>query len=231
MNEQTGVMGGHRGRIAVMAERVETRDGLDDFPTPPWGTRALYRHVLPRLGYDLVALHSATAWEPAAGRGIMSRVLEEFHCTVFASDVHDYGCGFTVGSFVGDLLDMARCPFKPDWIITNPPFKLGTEFAERALSEAQEGVVLLARTAWIESAERYDLFRRWPLTAVAPFSSRLAMVKGRFDPSASTATSYAWFVWSKSHSLPDPRVIFIPPDAKAHCVRDDDAARFASPET
>lgn len=26
---------------AVMAQRVEAHDSLDDFPTPPWATRAL----------------------------------------------------------------------------------------------------------------------------------------------------------------------------------------------
>ncbi len=31
---------------AVMAQRHEKMDSLDDFPTPPWGTRALMEHVV-----------------------------------------------------------------------------------------------------------------------------------------------------------------------------------------
>ena len=31
---------------AVMAQRHEAKDSLDDFPTPPWATRALLEHVL-----------------------------------------------------------------------------------------------------------------------------------------------------------------------------------------
>ena len=31
---------------AVMAQRVEPKDSADDFPTPPWATRALVEHVL-----------------------------------------------------------------------------------------------------------------------------------------------------------------------------------------
>ena len=31
---------------AVMAQRIEAQDSLDDFPTPPWATRALIEHVL-----------------------------------------------------------------------------------------------------------------------------------------------------------------------------------------
>ena len=31
---------------AVMAQRTESPDSLDDFPTPPWATRAFVEHVL-----------------------------------------------------------------------------------------------------------------------------------------------------------------------------------------
>ena len=29
-----------------MAQRVESKDSLDDFPTPPWATRALIEHII-----------------------------------------------------------------------------------------------------------------------------------------------------------------------------------------
>jgi hypothetical protein len=35
-----------KGFTAVMAQRREPPDSLDYFPTPPWATRALFRHVL-----------------------------------------------------------------------------------------------------------------------------------------------------------------------------------------
>jgi hypothetical protein len=31
---------------AVMAQRNEAKDSLDDFPTPPWATRTLLEHVI-----------------------------------------------------------------------------------------------------------------------------------------------------------------------------------------
>src|SRR3954452_22918430 len=31
---------------AVMAQRFEPKHSADDFPTPPWATRALFKHVL-----------------------------------------------------------------------------------------------------------------------------------------------------------------------------------------
>ena len=32
-----------------MAQRGVNSEGLDDFPTPPWATRALLTHVIPIL--------------------------------------------------------------------------------------------------------------------------------------------------------------------------------------
>jgi hypothetical protein len=59
---------------AVMAQRREPPDALDYFPTPPWATRALFRHVLPALGVDSIG----RAWEPACGEGHMASVIVEF---------------------------------------------------------------------------------------------------------------------------------------------------------
>ena len=53
---------------------------------------------------------------------------------------------------------------------------------------------MLVRTQWIEGVERYEkLFRDRPPAIHAPFVERVPMVKGRWDPDATTATSYAWF--------------------------------------
>jgi hypothetical protein len=155
----------------------------------------------------------------------MAEPLREYFGKVYASDVHDYGRGYAVGSFVGQGADVKRCPFRPDWIITNPPFRLGEEFVHRALAEAKVGVAMLARTAFIESASRYHLFSGGTFAIFAPFSGRLPMVKGRWDPKASSATSYSWFVWLKSN-VGAARVIMIPPDAVRTCSRENDVALF-----
>lgn len=47
---------------AVMAQRIEAPDSRDDFPTPPWATRALLAHVLA----DLVRLIISPFWNPHA---------------------------------------------------------------------------------------------------------------------------------------------------------------------
>jgi len=65
-----------KGHTAVMAARNEPPESADYFPTPPWATRALFRHVLPAIGVDEIR----TAWEPACGEGHMAKVLTLSAC-------------------------------------------------------------------------------------------------------------------------------------------------------
>ena len=212
------------GSMAVMAQRREPPDSLDLFCTPPWATRALVHHVLGFAGPQ-----PETVWEPAAGCGHMAEVLRETFATVHASDVHDYGRGDALGSFVGDGPDRAECPFPPDWIITNPPYRLAEAFALRAVNEARVGVALLLRTAWMEGLGRYAaIFRKIPPTTVAIFAERVPMVKGRWDPEASTATAYAWFVWRHPIAA-ETQLTWIPPGQRESLTRPDDVRRFCTP--
>ena len=173
-----------------MAQRSEPRDSPDDFPTPPWATRALVEHVLD----DKSALRDMTCLEPACGAGHMARVLKDYFREVECSDAFDYG--------YGPRRDFLTSPHRDgsfDWVITNPPFRLAEEFVLRALSVAREGVAILARTVFLESVGRYEhIFRSTPPTKVAQFVERVPMVRGRLDGKASTATGYAWFVWEKA---------------------------------
>lgn len=213
---------------AVMAQRSEALDSLDFFPTPPWATRALVFDVLNEWDF----MEPQTCWEPAAGEGHMAEVLrgcaKQFR-SVHASDVGDYGKGYAVGSFTGAGADVAQCPFQPDWIITNPPFNLALEFAERGLAEAHVGVCLLVRSVWAEGRERFErLFNVTPPSIIAQFCERVPMVKGRWDPKASTATSYAWFIWLKNDSPNRPTEYrWIPPGARARHTRSTDVEQFA----
>ena len=201
---------------AVMAQRHEPHDSLDDFPTQPWGTRALVEHVLRGRGWRLDMLKDMTVWEPAANRGYMARPLAEYFGEVRGSDVHDYGAGYPLADF---LLPGRPLIAKPDWIITNPPFRLGAAFVLRAMEIATEGVAMLVRTSFVEGVERYrTLFSPHPPLLEAVFVERLPLVKGRVDPKASTATSYTWIVWPGRRASAridrDARRIWIPPCRK-----------------
>lgn len=172
-----------------MAQRAELANSLDDFPTPMWATRALVEHVIRDKG----KLAELVAVEPACGRGHMAAALAEYFGEVRASDVFEYGYGDVV-----DFLQASPATGSVDWVITNPPFRLAEDFIQKSLSMARVGVAMLTRTVFIESVGRYErLFSKVPPWRVAQFTERVPMVKGRVDKKASTATGYAWIVWTK----------------------------------
>lgn len=192
---------------AVMAQRIEAPDSRDDFPTPPWATRALLLHALNDHG----SFAHQSVLEPACGAGYMARPLAENFGEVLASDIHPYGFGA-----VRDYLAVPYEANAVDWVITNPPFRLAEEFVLRSLVVARKGVAILARTVFIESVGRYhNLFLKHPPSKFAQFTERVPMIKGRVDRNASTATGYAWLIWSKEAGVQGPRLSWIPPCRKA----------------
>ena len=192
---------------AVMAQRIEAQDSRDDFPTPPWATRALLTHVLEEFG----PFDAQSALEPACGAGYMARPLSERFGQVLASDIYPYG--------FGSVRDYLTVPYEAnavDWVITNPPFRLAEDFVRRSLIVARKGVAILARTVFIESVGRYrNLFLPYPPCRLAQFTERVPMIKGKVDPTASTATAYVWIVWLKEIDTRKPELIWIPPCRKA----------------
>lgn len=195
---------------AVMNQRVEAHDSLDDFPSPPWSVRALLRLLEPILEHHYSDArndwHSWTAREPCANRLHMVKPLAEQFAEVRASDVCDYGHDYPLLDYLfpGMMMEAEATFF-------NPPFKLAEQFVWRSFdTPSWRLTAALVRTNFLEGEGRYR--RLWsvrPPTLVAHFSERVVMVKGRLlDPDIevwdwtnrklrkpSTATAYCWIVW------------------------------------
>jgi hypothetical protein len=206
-------MTGQNRSAAVMNQRAEPHDSLDDFPTPPWATRAVCEKLMAR-GEPLA---SQRVWEPCCNRGFMARPLGEYFGRVFATDIHDYGwdgqdavCDF--------LIDWGMDDPGVDWVFANPPFRLGLEFIQQALRYARRGVALFVRTNFVEGQGRYDaLFRDTPEAVFLPFVERVVLWKGvLLDPDVpvsrwseqaqrfvvtkpTSATSYCWLIFEQGH--------------------------------
>lgn len=177
---------------AVMQRRVEAHDSLDDFPTPPWATRALCEWL---RNNQSEPLDMFTVREPAANRGHMVKPLEEYFADVIASDVHDYGVGYSVADYLWGPI-----PAPVHWTITNPPFRLAQQFIERALASSKVGVAIIVRAAFLEGIGRWaGLFSINPPSHVLQFTERVVMHKGKLSATGSTATAYAWLVWNGGH--------------------------------
>lgn len=181
-------MTGPNRSSAVMQQRSEAHDSLDDFPTPPWATRALCEWL--QRYHDLA---NQSVREPAANRGHMVRPLAESFLHVLVSDVHDYGAGFEVRDY---LFGPAAHWQRTHWTITNPPFRLAEQFITRALELSDVGCAMLVRSAFLEGVGRFErLFAERPPTTILQFTERVVMHKGRLAPEGSTATAYCWLVW------------------------------------
>ncbi|WP_146090244.1 hypothetical protein [Rhodoblastus acidophilus] len=184
------------------------------FCTPPWATRTLFRVVLPRLGVGPMLPN--IVWEPCAGLGHMSKVIEEFATATFASDINDFGAPDVAAGL--DACDHSEywnafVQGRPDWIITNPPFspdpplKSAAEMLPGFLHFARVGVALLCRLQWLETEERHALLSEFPPSLVAIFSERVPMCEGGYDPKCKSASAYAWFIWKRQEDGQWPRCL------------------------
>ena len=198
---------------AVMSQRHEDKDSKDYFPTPPWATRALFEKVLRKVWFVPEKFTGRyghiDCLEPACGAGHMVKVLKEYFDIVHSADIEDYGQD-RIADFLRTSIEQ-----KYHYIITNPPFNLAEEFVHKALLQAKYCVAVFARTQFLESVGRYErLFKENPPNFVAQFTERVPILKGKLSATASTATSYAWFVW-KGYEDKDKEdyteIIWIPP--------------------
>ena len=213
-----------KGGTAVMNRRREGPDALDDFPTPPWGTRALCEFLI-TLGID-PALYMVK--EPCANRGYMVRPLAEYFGGVEASDVYDYGVGYPVE----DFLFPGSHSTNADFIITNPPFNLAAQMAIKSVRNAKLGAAMFLRGNWVEGGGRYQtLFKSHAPTWQLVFSERIILSKGIVrDPDKkywceesqkwkkpSSATAYSWFIWDTSNQPflnSVTKTVWIPPGTR-----------------
>ncbi len=177
---------------SCQVQRAPLVDRKDDlYETPDVAVHALLRQKEIGLPHRI--------WECAAGPGRIVKVLRAAGHEVLGSDLVDYG---EPTHFSGrDFLMERACPPGTGAIVTNPPFKLATEFAEHAV-ELCPLVVMLLRLAFLESKRRAALIDR--LSRVYVFDRRLPMMHraGWEGRKANSGMAFAWMVWDRSHRGP-----------------------------
>lgn len=202
------------------------------FATPPWGTRSgaeLLKKIDPEAKIIM---------DPAAGDGIMAECLREYFPNVIAGDIEPQKPGIEKR----DFLSYEQHPDYEilDWVFTNPPFHLAEEFVRIGMMIAQRGVAVLCRMSILGGRDRFPmLFGGKPgLKVFSPFTQRVGMQLGPWNPSCSTATEYAWLFFSKPcvdifglrTSPLYPIIVPIPPGSKERLTKPDDIRRFCKPK-
>lgn len=176
---------------ATAAER-----GNNLYETPPEAMRALLS----------LTSFSRKLWEPACGRGAISRMLEDAGYEVELSDLIDYGTADRHGE-VQRVEDFCATsprrddPDRPD-IVTNPPYGADlNRFVAHALrAHRPRRMALLLNLNFLcgfDDPERCYAMDECPPATVYVFTRRLPMMHrdGWDGPEASSRMNTAWFVW------------------------------------
>jgi hypothetical protein len=164
--------------------------GNDLYLTPPEAVRALLK----------VEQLPAKIWKPAAGYGHIVNVLRDAGHEVIASDLIDYGFEL---QFAGNFLKRTTAPIGIQAIVTNPPFKIATEFTVHALKLCPLAI-LLHRIQFLEAAKRTPLWESGQIARIHVFRERLPRMHrvGWTGKKAGSAACFAWFVFNRDHRGP-----------------------------
>lgn len=169
----------------------------DFYETPACVTRELLKHEK----FDTCG----HVWEPACGNGAIVRILlEECRLSVSSSDIIKRKENMDIIDFLkcesdGDFVkakNMLRLS-KPDYIITNPPFKLALPFVQQALKFARKKVAMLLPIQFYESQGRYQFFKEYPPVRIYVFFNRVNMIG-----CTAGMRCFCWFVWEIGHKGP-----------------------------
>jgi hypothetical protein len=179
-----------RGIVTGVSMRLYADRGLDFYETPPEATRALLD----------VESFDGVIWEPANGRGAISRVLRAAGHRVVATDIADYGAPDAIAGV--DFLTQLAAPDGVKIVVTNPPFRFADEFVRRTLILVPRAVFLLG-LAFLEGVGRSDFLDSGQLARVHVFRNRISMHRdGWTGPRESSAIAFGWFVWDAAHRGP-----------------------------
>lgn len=163
----------------------------DDFyATPSEATEALFE----------VEKFWGNVVEPACGNGMMSEIIKKYN-KVSSSDLYDRGYGYIGIDF---LTNDKHFMYQPQNIITNPPFSLFQEFAERALKMATDKVALFGKLQALEGQKRATFMENSPLKTVYVFKKRINPMRNGISVDESgkkwaSTMAFAWYVWEKGY--------------------------------
>lgn len=182
--------------LAGMSMTRERADN-DFYATPFYATEAILNEI------EL----KGSILEPAAGQGHISKVLKDYYpnSEIVSTDLFQKNAKFGITIQTG--IDFLKHDFEKryDNIITNPPFKLATEFIERALQLSNDKVIMFAKIQLLEGVKRWEIFNSTPLKFVYVFSKRVNVLRNGEELNEkgkpwATTMCFAWFVWEREYS-------------------------------
>ena len=187
------------------------RNRLDRYWTNPWMTKELVEHV----GQFI----EGPIWEPAAGRGDMSRALREAaEMAVYSSDIDISEFDTAIGpSHERSFLEEDKPPTvmgqRVRSIITNPPYnepwrgiaddfiRLGLEFIDKS---GIEFMAMLLRSEFRSGKSRADMFgecNHYMGELILTTRPRWDYGDPNAPETAAPRHNFSWFLWNKNCRL------------------------------
>lgn len=165
------------------------RNGDDYYVEPAWAVDALIEAERKFVGLVL---------DPCCGGGNIVRRLENAGVNAVGGDIKARWDRAVIHDFAGSLDG-----YRPDSVVSNPPYNRAQEFIDCALANTTDRVCVLLRLAFLEGQKRREWFQSVPLARVWVSSRRMSMPPGGSDVKAKGgAIAYAWFVFEHGHVGP-----------------------------
>ncbi len=182
--------------------RGSTRRELDLYETPYWMCEA----VMPRIKEILHHVEHPRIWEPCAGNGRITRVLEHFFpkALIYSTDIDAF-------DGIDDQVDFLKTSIanypsdQVDLIITNPPFTFSAGIAQHA----QNLVNKYGHVVVLEKLNFYGTKVRSPWLSRDVPNSNISPRRASFLPTGGCdSLEYMWMEFqSHSQSLKQPKSV------------------------
>ena len=168
-----------------------TREKDDFYATPPLAVKELMK----------LEIFDKNIWEPCCGMNHITNVLKDNNYNVKTSDIID-----RVNDGSVEIIDFLNYNGKYNGdIITNPPYKLATEFVYKSIETITYGhkVAMFLKLTFLETKKRYELFKKYPPKVIYVASMRFGCSQtGEFNSDGNTgsAIAYCWYIWEKGYN-------------------------------
>ncbi|KXV23858.1 hypothetical protein AD942_11025 [Gluconobacter japonicus] len=163
------------------------RHADDWYVEPAWAVDALMDAERKFVGLVL---------DPCCGGGNIVKRLEMKGIFSFGSDIKPRWPPAAIQNFYVSLET-----WRPDSVVSNPPYNLAREFIDCALEHTTDRVCVLLRLAFLEGIKRREWFGTVPLARVWVSSRRMSMPPGGSGVKAKNGTvAFAWFVFEHGHT-------------------------------
>jgi hypothetical protein len=187
------------------AKHHKQRRKLDAYSTPVWATQQLLKKY-PYIKGEIL--------EPCSGTGEMAEVLNTVGF-VFTNDIDPkmHSDKHLDARFPALYKHLEQVGRKPRWIVSNPPYNVGFDIVQQAVSNCQVGAAFLLRISFLEpTLTRGQWWVQNPPTNLIILPRISFTADGKTD-----SVTCAWIIWSKSQVMPQPPVQFVTREELKKC--------------